>query len=168
MNDTPDPPQPPGDGPRIVGYHEYVDLPAWGIKRLLAKADTGARSSALDARNIQELPGERVRFEVARSRDNRQDAVAVEAPIVRRASVRDSHGNTSERLVVEAEIKIGDQTLKREVTLVSREQMICRMLLGRQALSSEFLVDSSRRFVQSRPPRKRRSSEAPNPTGDQP
>lgn len=141
---------------RTIGYQEYVNLPAWGVKRLLAKSDTGARSSALDAKNITELPGDRVRFDLALSRKDREDTVTVEAPIVRRTKVRSSQGLTTERYVVELELHVGDETKTVEATLVSRKRMICRMLLGRTALAPTFLVDSSRRFVLSKPPKRKK------------
>ncbi len=141
---------------RTIGYQEYVNLPAWGVERLLAKSDTGARSSALDAKNITELPDDRVRFDLALSREDRQDTLHVEAPIVRRTKVRSSQGLTTERYVVEIELHVGDETKIVEATLVSRKRMICRMLLGRTALAPTFLVDSSRRFILSRPPKRKK------------
>lgn len=144
---------------RMIGYQKYIDLPAWGVRRLLAKADTGARSSALDAKNITELPGDRVRFELVLSRRDRENTVAVELPIVRRARVKSSHGHTTERYVIEAQLHVGNEVKTIEATLVSRKTMICRMLLGRTALGPTFLVDSSRRFVLSDSPTARKNKE---------
>ena len=50
--------------PLLIGWTEYVDLPEWGITRVRAKVDTGARSSALHVENIKELPRGRIRFDV--------------------------------------------------------------------------------------------------------
>ena len=145
---------------RTIGYQEYVALPEWGIDRLLAKSDTGARSSALDAKNIVELEGERVRFDIALSRKNRDRTVTVEADIVRRTKVRSSHGHSSDRLVVRCPLHVGPVFKMIEVTLVSRRRMICRMLLGRTAMADTFLVDSGRRFVLSEPRKKRKKKSA--------
>ncbi len=135
-------------------------MPDWGVARLLAKADTGARSSALDAKNITELPdvgeGPRVRFELVLSRKDRQNTITVEAPIVRHTRVKSSHGHTTERYVVACRLKVGREMKMIEATLVSRKTMICRMLLGRTALGPDLLVDSSRRFVLSKPPNRKK------------
>lgn len=146
---------------RTIGYQEYVDLPQWGVTRLLAKADTGARSSALDAKNIVELPGEKVRFDIVLSRKDRDKTITVEAPIVRHTRVKSSHGHTTERYVVHVDLHVGSEAKPIEVTLVNRKTMICRMLLGRTALGPTFLVDSSRRFVLSKPTRTKRKRKKP-------
>ena len=163
---SPTPPAHPPGHHRTIGYQEYVDLPMWGVTRLLAKADTGARSSALDAKNITELPGEtpgdegRVRFDLVLSRRDRDRTVTVEAPILRHTRVKSSHGHTTQRYVVACQIKVGRETKTIEATLVSRRTMICRMLLGRTALGPDLLVDSSRRFVLSKPPKPRKKKKS--------
>lgn len=153
---------------RTIGYQEYIDLPAWGVKRLLAKADTGARSSALDAKHITKLPGERVRFDLVLSRRDRDDTVTVEAPIVRHTRIKSSHGHVTERYVVEAELCVGSESKVIEVTLVERRTMICRMLLGRTALGPTFLVDSSRRFVLSASRKSRAKAKKKSKPGSKP
>ena len=90
------------------------------------------------------------------SRKDRENTVTVEAPIVRHTRVKSSHGHTTERYVIRCDLQVGKERKTIEATLVSRRTMICRMLLGRTALGPELLVDSSRRFVLSRPPRRRK------------
>ena len=135
------------DGPPTIGYREYVHLPDWGIRNVKAKADTGARSSAIDVAEIEELPRDRVRFKVMLSRKNRERSVTIEAPIVRRAVVKSSLGHRDERYTVETTLRIGGVERVVEIGLVCRQNMICRMLLGRQALSGEFLVDPRRTYL---------------------
>ena len=148
--------------PAVIGYQEFVSLPAFGIDRLLVKSDSGARSSALDAKHIEELPGDRVRFEVVLSRKDRERTVTVEADVVRRTKIRPSHGETQHRLIVATELVVGDVHKTIEVSLVSRKRMICRMLLGRTALADDFLVDCGGRFLLSerRPKRGKKKPDA--------
>ncbi|NNE35750.1 MAG: hypothetical protein HKN13_10960, partial [Rhodothermales bacterium] len=51
----------------VIGWREWASLPEWDLE-LKAKADTGARSSAIDCSSIEELPGDQVRFTVRLSR----------------------------------------------------------------------------------------------------
>lgn len=135
------------NGLLVIGWQEYVALPDWNIPYIRAKADTGARSSAVDVLALEELPGGRVRFDVALSRSNREKLVRVEADVTRRTRVRSAHGTTQHRLFVETDIRVGPVEKTIELGLVCRKKMICRMLLGRTALSGSFLVDSDTRFL---------------------
>jgi hypothetical protein len=125
----------------LIGWNEYVEIPAWGIRRLRAKVDTGARSSALHVENIVELPRQRVRFDVVLHRLKRDRRVSVTTRIVRRGRVRSSTGHYESRIFVIAPVRIGPVEREIELSLVDRERMIFRMLLGRTALAGSFLID---------------------------
>jgi hypothetical protein len=140
--------------PVLIGWTEYVDLPDWGVRRLLAKVDTGARSSALHVENIRELPSGIVRFDVVLHRARRDRRVHVRAHVSRRSRVRSSNGQLSPRLFVETTLRLGGVEKSIEVGLVDRTKMIHRMLLGRAALAGPFLVDVDHRMLQSRPRRR--------------
>lgn len=124
----------------IIGWREWANLPEWGLE-IRAKADTGARSSAIDCSSIEELSGERVRFTVRLSRKTERN-LTLEAPIAMRKHVRSSTGHGRDRLFVETVLRIGDREKNILVSLTCRKQMIHRMLLGREALAGDFLVDS--------------------------
>lgn len=134
----------------LIGWTELIDLPEWGIKRIRAKVDTGARTSALHVENIRELPREHVSFDVILHRAKRDRRVHVKAPIERRGRVRSSNGQQANRIFVKTCIELGSVSRSIEVSLVDREQMVHRMLLGRAALTGAFLIDVDRRMLQSR------------------
>ena len=136
--------------PVLIGWTEYVDLPDWGVRRLLAKVDTGARSSALHVEDIRELPRGIVRFDVVLHREHRDRRVHVRARVTRRSRVRSSNGELSPRLFVETTLRLGGVEKPIEVGLVDRAKMIHRMLLGRAALAGPFLVDVDHRMLQSK------------------
>ena len=141
----------------LIGWTEYVDLPDWHIRRLRAKVDTGARSSALHVENIRELKRGIVRFDVVLHRRERDRRVHVRAHVKRRARVRSSNGEMSERLFVETTLRLGSVEKTIEVGLVDRAKMIHRMLLGREALSGPFLIDVDHRMLHSKRKRRARS-----------
>lgn len=144
--------------PMVIGWAERVDIPGWGISRLRAKIDTGARTSALHVNNIVELEGGRVRFDVILDRRRPERCVTIETPVVRKASVKPSSGHPEDRIFVSATVRIGVLEQKIELSLVARDRMVFRMLLGRSALSPLVLVDVSRRYLTTRKKRKPRTA----------
>ncbi len=128
-----------------IGWNEYVDLPEWGVKGLKAKADSGAKTSALHVEDIELLPRGRIRFVVIVHREQRDRHVRVEARIVRRSRVRSSTGHYAFRYFVSTTLRLGGIEREVEISLVDREKMTFRMLLGRSALAGGFVIDPGRR-----------------------
>lgn len=124
----------------VIGWREWAELPEWQLT-LRVKADTGARTSAIDCSEIRELPEDRVRFTVRLSRDEKKN-VTLEAPIAIRKRVRSSSGVGHDRIFVETTLLLAGREKRILVSLTCRKRMIHRMLLGREALSGDFLVDS--------------------------
>ncbi|MGJ8638700.1 MAG: ATP-dependent zinc protease family protein [Opitutaceae bacterium] len=125
----------------VIGWREWVELPEWGV-RIRAKADTGAKSSAIDCAEIVELPNDRVRFTLRLDRKQKK-ILTLEEPIALRKRVRSSTGQGRDRIFVETTLKLAHVERRVMVNLVCRKTMIHRMLLGRETLGGAFLVDSS-------------------------
>ncbi|WP_165384207.1 ATP-dependent zinc protease [Leucobacter triazinivorans] len=139
-----------------TGWREWVSLNGIGVPWIKAKIDTGAQTSALHATEITEFVRDGapwVRFEVQPWQVTDDDAVAVELPVHDRRTVRSSSGHAQERPVVLMEIGIAGRTIEAEVTLTDREEMVFRMLIGREALRRGFVVDSAASFLGGKPPR---------------
>jgi hypothetical protein len=130
----------------VIGWRETISIPEWGITELRAKMDTGARSSAIDVASSEVLPEGRVRFEVVLDRKKRDRKRIIEASISRRTAIRSSTGETRNRLMVLVKVKIGPIVKPVEFSLVCRENMLCRALLGRRALEGDFLIDATRKY----------------------
>ncbi|HEY3497604.1 MAG TPA: RimK/LysX family protein [Polyangiaceae bacterium] len=134
----------------LIGTTEAVSIPDWGVLRLPAKIDTGARTSALHVEDVEELSGGRVCFRVCSKQSDRARRVRVEASIVRRGRVRASNGRIETRLFVRARIELGDVARRVEIGLVDRRDMLYRMLLGRTALAGTFVIDPGKQYVLGR------------------
>ena len=139
--------------PPLIGWRERVRLPDLGAGTLIAKIDTGARSAALHAEDI-EVNGHKVRFRVAIN--GRQHHC--ELPVVGKRRVKSTSGHTETRVVVETDVKIGDHRFAIEVTLTNRTDMGVPMLLGRASVRGQFLVHPGRSFILSRKKRKSKPS----------
>ena len=131
----------------IVGWRERVALPDWGIRNIRAKIDTGARTSAIDVAEIEELEDGRIRFEVVTRTEPERKTRWIEAEPVREAKIKPSHGVAQKRYVCSTTLKMGEVEREIEISLVCRKNMMCRMLVGRTALSGAVLVDPSRKYA---------------------
>ncbi|MDI9639682.1 RimK/LysX family protein [Kamptonema cortianum] len=131
----------------VVGYLERVKLPDWGIDSIIAKLDTGAKTSTIHAENIEETEDGHVNFDLILRRKGKNPIVPVNAKVVRKTSVRPSTGKAQNRYVVSTRVVMGGIEKEIEVTLSSRKRMKRRMLLGRQALAGTFLVDAGQVHV---------------------
>jgi len=125
----------------VIGWREWVEFPEWSL-RMRAKADTGAKSSAIDCAEITELPGERVRFTLRLDRREKK-LITLEAPIAKRTHVKSSTGHGHDRIFIETTMRLGEVEKRILMSLSCRKRMIHRLLLGRTALGGDFIVDSS-------------------------
>ena len=155
---TKTPPKSAAGSKHVIGWSEYVDFPDWGIRGVKAKVDTGARTSALHVDGLTELPGKRVRFYVVLCRHNVERRVRAEARVVKRARVRSSTGHYMTRYFISTRVRLGPVVKEIELSLVSRDDMLFRMLLGRKALEHDFLVDVNRRNLLGDRPRKKKAA----------
>lgn len=137
----------PMHGKTVIGWSEYIEFPAWGIEGMRAKVDTGARTSAIHVEDIETLPNGWVRFHVMVGRRPPYHRVEVDAPVIKYARVLSSSGHYTMRYFVRTTVRIGPVEKEIEISLVSREKMMYRMLLGRRALARDFVVDVSRRRI---------------------
>jgi hypothetical protein len=138
----------------MLGWREWVSLPQWGVPAIKAKVDTGARTSALHAFDLETFERDDepwVRFTVHPWQRSAADEIAVETRQVDRRQVTSSSGAGDVRPVVLARVDIGGTELPIEVTLTRRDEMGFRMLLGRQALRGRFSVDPARSYLTGRP-----------------
>ena len=69
--------------------------------------------------------------------------MTAEANILRLSRIKSSNGQFEERYIVPARVRLGVIEREIEVSLVSRPEMVFRMLLGRDALAG-FLIDPIR------------------------
>ena len=138
----------------VAGWREWVSLPELGVDWIKAKLDTGARTSALHAFDLQEFERDGVpwvRFSIHPWQRSGADAITAELPVHDVRRVRSSSGHVQERYVVLIAIRIGLRRVSTEVTLTRRDEMGFRLLVGREALRQGFVVDPGRSYLGGRP-----------------
>ncbi len=135
---------------QIIGWREWIGLPDLNVSRIKVKVDSGARTCALHASRIkysEDKHGQTwVSFLVHASKKPQR----AKAPLLTQRIVKSSMGHATLRPVIVTRIAIGGEEWLTEVTLVNRDPMGFRMLIGRQALKRRFLIHPSRSFIQSK------------------
>lgn len=142
----------------IVGWREWLVLPALGIPAIKAKIDTGARTSALHAfklKTFRERGQLRVRFGIHPLQKRQDVEIFCEADVVDHRLVTDSGGHREKRYVIETTVRLGAEEWQIEVTLTNRDTMLFRMLLGRTAMRGRLLVNPASSFLTGRELEKR-------------
>lgn len=134
-----------------VGWEEWASLPGLGLPALKVKIDTGARTSALHAFDIEAFgpaTAPKVRFAIHPIPGRDDVSIACSARIIDRREVTSSNGEAEWRYVIGSDIQMGGHRWPIEITLTDRGAMAYRMLLGRQALRDDMLITPSARFCQ--------------------
>jgi predicted deacylase len=142
-------------GPRApirVGWVERVALPQLGVKRLLAKIDTGARTSALHVARMRVVdatgPHRRPMLEIAipqGSKKGLRAARVVRVHVREYVQIKGTSGRSERRPVIETKLRLGPMERRIRLTLTDRGDMVYPMLVGRTALGVGVLVDPSGR-----------------------
>lgn len=141
------------EGPRyggklIIGQKEIIEFPDLGRTNIVARIDSGARSSSAhcDKIWIERMGGEKVLCCYFLKRSRR--VVRFEKFIQRK--VKSSNGLIQSRYVVHLKIKLNNVEKETEVTLTDRSTMNYSVLLGRRFLKSDFIIDVSKSYLQSK------------------
>lgn len=134
----------------VLGWREWLALPDLGIERIKAKIDTGARTSALHAFSVEPFKQRgknKIRFAIHPLQRNNSKVARCVADVFDFRTVTDSGGHREERYVIQTPVIIGDAEWPIEITLTNRDIMAFRMLLGRTAIRSRYLVNPERSFL---------------------
>jgi hypothetical protein len=139
---------------QTLGWREWMELPDLQLGHIKAKVDTGARSSALHAFDIEpsEVDGQAwVAFKVHPLQHSDELTVECLTPIKDYRRVTDSGGHRTMRYVVETRVRMGTVLHTIELSLVDRSDMLFRMLLGRTAMRGRYIVDPARSYCLGKP-----------------
>ena len=134
----------------ILGWREWVVLPDLKVRKIKAKIDTGARTSSLQAFDLRKFRRGRqtwVSFSIHPLQRNTKKEIPVKARVVEERRVKSSNGEWTLRPVIRTTLAIEDRQWPIELTLINRDEMGFRMLLGREATRGRFVVDPGRSFL---------------------
>ena len=119
----------------IIGSEEIVSFPEVGIDSINARIDTGATTSSLGVKKIQEKNGV-----LCCTMPNKQTVCFRD---YKKKVIKSSFGHTEERYVVKLLINISGRNIRTDFTLANRSKMKYTVLIGRKLLKGKFIVDVS-------------------------
>ena len=126
-----------------------MELPELAIGPIKAKVDTGARTSALHAVDLDVFDRDGSTWvSFAYQHEDGSVGALNEAPVLEFREVTNSGGQSESRPVIQTPLKLGTVYKLVELPLTQRDNMAYRMLLGRTTLSADFVVAPSESFVQ--------------------
>jgi hypothetical protein len=133
----------------VVGEMEKIKITPPGLV-FVARIDSGAASSSIDARNVQTFERDKkewVRFQIPDPNDE-ELLHTVERPVVRWTKITQSSTVEQERrAVVEFQFEIGPIKRVEEFNLTDRSHMSFAVLVGRNILRDLMVVDVSKKFA---------------------
>ena len=132
--------------PTIIGWMEYIDLPDTALKRMKAKIDTGARTSALHATDIELFQKDGtlwVKFNTWLERNGA--AIHMEAPVHDTREIKNTGGISEKRVVIETNMLLMGKIWPISISLADRSNMRFPMIIGRTALKQHNIAVHTRK-----------------------
>jgi len=131
----------------VIGWREWVSIPFLGVGAINAKVDTGANTSALHVSQLTIFKKGRyeyAHFIIHPSQYSKSPAIECETRVLGYRKIKSSTGHSTVRPVIRTLVALGEYQWECEITLINREEMNYRMLLGREAIKNRFLVNAGR------------------------
>lgn len=152
----------PSPSVTLFGWMEYVGLPELSLDEVKAKLDTGARTSAIHAEDIELFDRDGVEWVRFKTLPDWGDVKAgfrtVEAPVIHAREIKNTSGVPEERLVIKTKARFGTRKWSIELSLADRSNMTFPMIIGRAALKDHAIAVHTRStfLISRRPTRTRR------------
>lgn len=134
----------------IIGNLESCNLPQLGIQDLQVRIDTGAKTSSLHVDNLIRFKRRGkpwVRFNLHPELYRLEEVVECETPLIDIRRIKSSNGKSEQRYIIRTDFQLGGKTWPIEISLSNRADMTYLMLLGREAMKGQVLVDPSGTYL---------------------
>ena len=140
----------------VIGWHECISLPELGLRNFAVKIDTGAKTTALHAENIEVFMikgNEWVRFTAPKIPGSVPQTC--EFPVLTNRDIVNTSGTPENRVVIRTPMVLAGRRWKIDISLTDRGNMRFPLILGRRALrrrniavhpEKSYLVSTKPRF----------------------
>lgn len=127
---------------QTIGGFEVVAMPLIGVKRSIAKIDTGAYSGAIGCSSIEVVRSNGKK--ILRFSPGKQSKRIYETATFYEKHIRSSNGQREKRYLIDTEVILQNQTFSIKISLSNRSDMKHEILIGRRFLRAHnLLVDVS-------------------------
>jgi hypothetical protein len=129
----------------IIGAKERIVFINGSKEKVVARVDTGARTCAVHCVKIwfDKQPGRKpLNFILINEK-----FTPIKTTAYKKRYVKSSNGEIDVRYSVMLDVKMGTQIYKVEFTLAQREHMQHKVLIGRNLLAGNFIVDVEKKFL---------------------
>ncbi|KIN71228.1 ATP-dependent zinc protease family protein [Sulfitobacter guttiformis] len=119
----------------VIGWHECISLPELGLNDFAVKVDTGAKTTALHAVDIETFTKDKktwVRF-CSPEIDDAPSRIC-EFPIFAKRDITNTSGLPETRIVIRTPMVLAGRRWKIDISLTDRGSMRFPLILGRRAL----------------------------------
>ena len=131
----------------LIGAVEHVEVDTTGLIAQ-ARIDTGAATSSMHAEELVEFERDGkawVRFVFAPG--DGQEPATLEKKVQRRVRIKQHDGELQRRYVIKLQLRMGELAEIVEVSLSDRSDFEFPLLIGRNFLTDNAIVDVSKQFV---------------------
>lgn len=138
----------------VIGWHECISLPELGLKDFAVKVDTGAKTTALHADDIETFR-KRGRAWVRFRRPEIPGTAAsiCEFPVFGERDITNTSGTPESRIVIRTPMVLAGRRWKIDISLTDRGTMRFPLILGRRALRNrQIVVHPGRSYLVSKKP----------------
>lgn len=138
----------------IIGRKERVSFPELGIDEIVAKVDTGAKTSSLHAVDISTKKnryGSKVYFTTNYEIKSRKKNVKCSCKLIDQREIKNSGAQKEKRYIIYTPMKLGLHEWMVELSLTDRRDMKYDVLLGRSGLPDGILINPKHIFLQKAP-----------------
>jgi hypothetical protein len=129
--------------PRSIGRAENVSFPEFGLEAIPARIDTGARTAAIWASNVEVKDGT-LFFTFFDKASPYYTGVPVRFDDFDKTVVASSTGHMQARYKVRLLVKAKGKKIRAWFTLADRSTQVYPVLIGRNVLLGKFIVDVKR------------------------
>lgn len=131
-------------GKTIIGNIENIDLVDLKLKDVPAKVDTGATTSSLHCEYIKkDEKKKKVTFIPLDDRFEAYNGKQITLPLDASIRVQSSNGEDEVRPMVKMDIELKGKLVETYFTLTDRKELEYPILIGKDILSGNFIVDAS-------------------------